>query len=335
MIEAYLSQVSQPAPLSHKGQNGKVLIIGGSDLFHAASQWSFLVASRWVDMTFYSSVAENNQLLHEAKLYARDGVVVPRADLLSYAKEANAILMGPGLRRDIPTRFSSQELEMVTPEQLHASEWESDTKALTAAMLHAFPQKRWILDAGALQVLEANWLPDEAILTPHFGELQRLGRTNELEQGSFWDEFERRREALFHQVSSDTALSRAPRMFEDGEIERALGKESIAALKQIASRLKNATFIVKGPCDIIWNTQQLLVIDGGNAGLTKGGTGDALAGLITAFRATSPAFASVVVSSYINKLAAHELYETHGQMYNTTDLVEQLPLTWKTLQAGR
>ena len=49
-----------PPPDSHKGQNGKLLVIGGSHLFHAASLWALTVASRIVDLVHYSSVPENN-----------------------------------------------------------------------------------------------------------------------------------------------------------------------------------------------------------------------------------------------------------------------------------
>ena len=47
---------------SHKGQNGKLTIIGGSKLFHGASLWALKTASRIVDMVFYSSVKENKKL---------------------------------------------------------------------------------------------------------------------------------------------------------------------------------------------------------------------------------------------------------------------------------
>ena len=52
-----LDQLYRPGKDSHKGQNGKLLVIGGSNLFHSASMWSLEVASRIVDMVFYSSVA--------------------------------------------------------------------------------------------------------------------------------------------------------------------------------------------------------------------------------------------------------------------------------------
>jgi len=63
----YLKKLYIPPPDSHKGQNGKLMIIGGSHLFHAASLWALEVASRIVDMVFYSSVPENNQIVKKTK----------------------------------------------------------------------------------------------------------------------------------------------------------------------------------------------------------------------------------------------------------------------------
>ena len=82
--EIILKQVYLPESSSHKGQNGKLLIIGGSSLFHAASLWALQIASKIVDMVFYASVPENNQIVHEAKLEFRNGIVVPREDLENY-----------------------------------------------------------------------------------------------------------------------------------------------------------------------------------------------------------------------------------------------------------
>ncbi|MDO8451721.1 MAG: hypothetical protein Q7S76_02520, partial [bacterium] len=59
-----IKRIYMPSHASHKGQNGRLLIIGGSHLFHAASLWALNVASRIVDMVFYSSVPENNALVH-------------------------------------------------------------------------------------------------------------------------------------------------------------------------------------------------------------------------------------------------------------------------------
>jgi len=74
-----LKKLYVPALNSHKGENGKLLIIGGSVLFHAASLWSLQVASRIVDMVFYSSVPQNNALVEKEKAEFRNGIIVPRS----------------------------------------------------------------------------------------------------------------------------------------------------------------------------------------------------------------------------------------------------------------
>src|ERR1035437_7497661 len=89
-----------PAASSHKGDNGKLLIIGGSVLFHAASLWSLQVASRIVDMVFYSSVPQNNELVEKEKAEFRNGIIVPRNKIEHYINDAECILIGPGLPRE-------------------------------------------------------------------------------------------------------------------------------------------------------------------------------------------------------------------------------------------
>src|SRR4029077_529224 len=99
-------------PDSHKGQNGKLLVIGGSHLFHAASLWALTIASRVVDMVFYSSVPENNQIVQELKKEFRNGIVVPREEIESYALESDAILIGPGMLRTNVVGIKNQELSI-------------------------------------------------------------------------------------------------------------------------------------------------------------------------------------------------------------------------------
>src|SRR3989344_3630518 len=94
-----LKNLYRPAKDSHKGQNGKLLIIGGSQLFHAASLWALTVASRIVDMVFYSSVEINNRIVESLKAEFRNGIVVPRSKVENYIHEADCILIGPGLER--------------------------------------------------------------------------------------------------------------------------------------------------------------------------------------------------------------------------------------------
>lgn len=324
MIDEWVAQLRRPQPDSHKGQNGKALVIGGSDLFHAASQWSFAVLSRFVDMTFYASTTDNNELLQRRKEVLHDGVVIRRRDVPTYAREADIILIGPGMRRDVPTSRSEASLRQLRLDQLTEAEWEADTTAVTAALLQAFPRKRWVIDAGALQVVRAAWLPKHALLTPHRLELERvlvdapalLERVGEL---AAWQAAIRDRHWTAGESLPATLVPKKP------------PASLLSWFHDVAEHLHAATVIIKGPVDIIWDQRTTVAVIGGNAGLTKGGTGDVLAGLVTGFAATSPALPSAVVSSFLNKQAAHDLYKRQNTMFNTSDLVAQIPLTWRTL----
>src|SRR3990170_6785064 len=95
-IKDYLKKLYVPPKSSHKGQNGRLLIIGGSHLFHAASLWSLEVASRIVDLVHYSSVPENNQIVQHLKEEFRDGIIIPREHIDDYIQEDDCILIGPG-----------------------------------------------------------------------------------------------------------------------------------------------------------------------------------------------------------------------------------------------
>jgi NAD(P)H-hydrate epimerase len=76
--------------------------------------------------------------------------------------------------------------------------------------------------------------------------------------------------------------------------------------------------LLKGPVDRILISKNhslstkttLIEITGGNAGMTKGGTGDVLAGLLAALYCQSDALTSTIIASYINKKAADTLYES-------------------------
>ena len=60
--------------------------------------------------------------------------------------------------------------------------------------------------------------------------------------------------------------------------------------------------------------------------MTKGGTGDVLAGLVAGLYAcTDDPFAAAVVASKVNKQAGDELYQTVGPFFNATDLANQIP----------
>lgn len=258
-----LKQLRHPHHDSHKGQNGKLLLIGGSELFHAASLWSLTVASRIVDLVHYASIPENNEIVRNSKKEFRNGIVIRRVDIPDYIKEDDVILIGPGMERT------------------------KGTEELTNASVTQYLTKQWVIDAGALQMIDPDHIPQHAILTPHHQEF-----------------------ALLQKKAPD-----------------------IKTPEQFAQQY-HCIIVLKGVVDIVTNGTKTKEVSGGNAGMTKGGTGDVLAGLIAALACTNDPFIAAVAGSYINKAAGDELYKTVGPFFNATDLANQIPKTMKELLIG-
>jgi NAD(P)H-hydrate epimerase len=271
-LQKYFQQVKLPLPKSHKGQNGKLLIIGGSELFHAASKWSLDIASRFVDMVFYASVPSNNHLIQKVKGEFWNGIVIDRAEVESYLEEADCILIGPGMTRS------------------------SETEELVNTLVKKYPHKKWVIDAGALQMVDVKLLNNHCILTPHTQEF--LG--------------------LLHRL--DPSLTQLPTDYKQ--------------LQKLCTKLGGATILYKGQEDLVFNADHLEVVSGGNAGMTKGGTGDVLAGVVAGLYTCSEVLASAVVASVVNKKAGDELFRKVGPFFNASDLVQQIPQTlWQILSA--
>ena len=240
-MKNYFAEIVLPKSDSHKGENGRVLVIGGSKLFHAASFWSARMASKIVDMVHFSSpTMENNELMRvRAKEKFWDGIVVSWEDIEHYIEEDDCILIGPGLERG------------------------EETKRIVNKLLAKYPNKRWVVDGGALQEVEPKLLNKNMIVTPNKREQEILGQ-----------------------------------MIPPG-----------------------VTVLAKGPVDMVTNGVERVEIAGGGAGMTKGGTGDVLSGLVAGLYAKSPAMASCVVASSVNKRAGEALDSKRGPFFSASDLI--------------
>ena len=93
-----------------------------------------------------------------------------------------------------------------------------------------------------------------------------------------------------------------------------------------------STIVLKGRYDIIFNANNLKINKTGNAGLTKGGTGDVLAGLIGALFAVNEAFLSACCGAFINGYAGDLLLKEKGYCYTPLDLIEKIPNVLKIFE---
>ena len=267
-VKSIFNQLKLPQPNSHKGQNGRVLIIGGSSLFHSASLWAAEVASHFCDMVHYSSTEENQEIFLSLKKKFHNGIIVPQEKLMDYVKEDDVILVGSGMMREgVEAKY---------------------TFDLTKSLIKNFPEKQFVFDAGALQVMEPDWLlklKTSAIITPHQKEFEKLFNVS------------------IHQISVE---------------------EKIKLVQAMAKKYK-IIILLKAIIDIISDGNEVYLVEGGNAGLTKGGTGDILAGLTTTLSSNNSALTSAVTASLLLKKTGEKLFRSKGYWYNVDNIIEMIP----------
>jgi NAD(P)H-hydrate epimerase len=268
LVKSFLAKLSFPGANSHKGQNGRALIIGGSSLFHSASLWAAEVASHFCDMVHYSSTVENQEIFLSLKKKFQNGIIVPQDKLKEYVAEDDAILVGSGMVRE------GDEAKY--------------TYELTKSLIEDFPEKQFVFDAGALQVMERQWLlklKKPAVVTPHQKEF----------------------ETLFGKAVLDLPLV-----------------DKIKTVEEMAKKYKTV-ILLKAITDIVSNGKETYLVEGGNAGLTKGGTGDILAGLTAALSTNNLSLISAVSASILLKKTGDRLFQSKGYWYNITNIIELIP----------
>ena len=251
----------QRSPDSHKGENGKVAIIGGSRHMHGAPLLAALaVEATGVDLVYvclpacHKDTAKAAGLNFQVYPFQRNDLsAIDREPILELLATMDSAVIGPGIAR------TSESIAVV-----------GDIVAEATCTL--------VLDATALQPDTLEKVRGKnAILTPHLGELERMGLTPE----------------KITTTASDTG----------------------------------ATILLKGSTDRIAGTDGTMKeISGGNAGLTVGGTGDALAGIVAGLVAQKQEpLAACEQASSIIKQAGDELSKDVGYAYTATDVVRKIP----------
>lgn len=269
-----LKKLFRPAVNSSKEDNGKITIIGGSSLFHGAPIFALKTASRLVDMVFFSSPEPGvGEVAAQLKSKLSSFIWVPFAEVGDYIKKSDAILIGPGL-----PRYREEMKNAKCKMQKLCDEEGYKTKNLTEKLLQKFPEKQWVIDGGSLQVMEAKFIPQNAILTPNRKEFTML-----------------------------------------------FGLKATPENAQLIAKKYRCIVVLKLVETIVCSPHKCVRVEGGNAGLTKGGTGDVLAGLIVGLAAKNPPLLAVCAASYILKKSADELFQKVGFAYNADDLAEKIP----------
>ncbi|VVB65571.1 ADP-dependent (S)-NAD(P)H-hydrate dehydratase [Candidatus Gugararchaeum adminiculabundum] len=252
-----------PPENSHKGENGKLLIVAGSDEYHGSAVLAAKAASKFCDLIYFASTSENNEIVKKMKFGLAEVIVVDRKKVDEFAEKCDAILIGPGIGVA------------------------EDAKKLTNGLLKKFGGKngkKFVLDADALKLVDLKLLDENCVLTPHGGEFVLLF-------GKKGDE-----------------------------------KEVLAQAKKFGG----CTILLKGAkADLISDGEVLRKNLTGNQGMTKGGTGDVLAGLCGALACKNPPVLAACAAAYLNGAAGDLCFREMDTAYNASDLIEKLGKAYK------
>jgi len=284
-----IKKLHQPQRELGGEDNGQLTIIGGSKLFHGAPIFALKIASRLNDMVFFATPEPSvGRIAELIKSKLMNFIWVDWGDTESYVEKSDVVLIGPGFMR-----FGSEETREEDRGNLSHQEGIL-TRLITESYLKKFPNKKWVIDGGSLQVMSADWIPKGSIITPNVKEFCLLFKIDESVLKGMVDEEK---------------------------------EEVISGF----ARKHDCTIVFKGPETLIASPNEYVWVTNGNPGLTKGGTGDALAGITAALYAKNDAFLAASAGSYIEKAAADELFEKVGVNYNSDDLVDKMPETLRKL----
>ncbi|MEM2222024.1 MAG: NAD(P)H-hydrate dehydratase [Candidatus Korarchaeota archaeon] len=276
----FIEFIRERDPWSHKGDFGRILVIGGSEHYTGAPALSAMAALRTgADLSIiYAPEAVASTIRsfspnviaesYPGKFFNEDSM--KRA--LELSEKASVVIVGPGLGS------------------------ESETLKTTYKFITELAGKKpLVVDADALKSLAKYGIPRsrDIIITPHAGEFKLI----------FGEE-----------PSKD--------LYMRGEL-----------VKKHAKALDNVTILLKGHIDVISDGDRLLFNRTGNPGMTVGGTGDVLTGIVAAIRAQcSDSFKSAAMGAFLCGFAGDLAFEKYGYCLTATDVIEQIPVAIREIR---
>lgn len=271
--------LKQRSKWSHKGDFGRILVIGGSKDYSGAPALAAMAALRTgADLVI---VAAPESISNVIRSFSPNLIVKPLPGEILNSKSMDvletiitnfdAIVLGPGIG-------------------LYAETLET---AANIARLIAKKNIPLLIDADGLKAIARHGIPTgKIVITPHAGEFN----------------------ILFNK--------KPPTMLKErGEIVREKARE------------KGITIVLKGHIDVISNGSDVKFNITGNPGMTVGGTGDVLSGIIATFIAQcNDLFLASCAGTFVSGYAGDLAFQKKSYELLATDVIEEIPSVLKMLR---
>lgn len=266
---------------SHKGNNGLVLAVGGSEDFVGAITLAGLAALRsGCDLV---KIIAPEKVAWAINAYSPDLITIKLKDSHFKLKHSNIIkksmekfdvlLIGNGIGLNNETKkFCRKTIKEIN--------------------------KFKVIDADAIKSISMNDA-ENSIITPHSKELGYFLINSKIKK------------SIINKINQE---------------------KNIVIKSQLTKKItqkfldKNNIILLKGRIDVIISKSKIFYNKTGNAGMTKGGTGDVLAGLCAGFLAQSKnLLQSAINAAYFNGLIGDILLKKKkGFTYLASDMVEEI-----------
>ncbi|MEK6891737.1 MAG: NAD(P)H-hydrate dehydratase, partial [Nanoarchaeota archaeon] len=155
-----------------------------------------------------------------------------------------------------------------------------------------------VIDADAIKSISMDGC-ENSIITPHSKELEYFLLNSKINK------------SVINKINTEKDITKKAQL-----------------IKRIAQKFldNNNIILLKGKIDVIISRDRIFYVKGGNPGMTKGGTGDVLAGLCAGFLAQSnDVLQSSINASYFNKKIGDILLKKKkGFTYLASDMVEEI-----------
>jgi NAD(P)H-hydrate epimerase len=279
---------------SHKGNNGSILIVGGSEDYHGAPAISGMSAlSAGADLVYIATPKSASLAIkdHSTDLIVKelDGNYLNLDnldELLELANKVDTVLIGPG---------SGQNKE---------------TGKLFNVLVKKI-KKPLVLDADALKLIDLSLIKnrEDLIITPHLNEFK-----------SFFNTI----------IDGNEDLHALDLVFENLHYEKL--RERLATFQKITRNIKG-TIVLKGQYDLIFKGNKFRINKTGNPGMTVGGTGDSLAGVCASLLSQDlNSYDAGALSTYLNGASGDLAMEKYGYGFRASQLSEFLAIFMKNLK---
>ncbi|WP_298501355.1 NAD(P)H-hydrate dehydratase [uncultured Methanobrevibacter sp.] len=264
---------------SHKGNNGRLLVVGGSKDYCGAPAIAGMAAiGTGADLVYVASPEKAAQAIKSTspdlivKSLEGDKLSLDHlSEIIEMSENVDALLLGPGAGID-----------------------EETSKLFN--VLATKVKKPIVLDADALKQVDLSLIKnrEDIVLTPHIFEFKS-----------------------FFNVGNDLKLDIDSYDFSKVD-------ENITEFQKITRQIKGSV-IVKGQYDLILSGTKFRINKSGNAGMTVGGTGDALSGIVTSLLSQGlNSFDSACLGVFINGLAGDRAFDEKGNGFSATDVVSYI-----------